>query len=72
MGGLLDGKTYVDDRGWMYRVMSGIGEGAYKARYCKPDKAGWHGVQALPWRTTREEAQRDLDALAAKKGWTAK
>jgi hypothetical protein len=70
--GVLDGKTYEDGRGWMYRVMRGLGENNYKARYCKPDKAGWHCVKTLPWRTTREEAQRDLDELAEKKGWSEK
>jgi hypothetical protein len=66
---VLKGKMYIDSRGWMYRVMSGIGEDRFKARYCKPDKAGWHGVKKLPWRETHEGAQADLDKLAQEKGW---
>lgn len=63
---------YMDERGWKYRVMSGIGENQFKARYQKPEKhgeTGWHGVAAVPWRSTETEAQTDLDQLAAKKGW---
>lgn len=64
-------KKYVDNRGWKYKVMGGIGE-AFKARYQKPDKegdVGWKGVAAVPWRKTFEEAQADLDRLAGEKGW---
>lgn len=53
-------KKYIDDRGWKYRVMSGIGsDPAFKARYQRPEKqgdVGWKGLAAVPWRTTREEA----------------
>lgn len=62
--------AYIDGRGWKYRVMPGLGEGAYKARYQRADHqggSGWKGVAALPWRATREEAQADLDKLAEKK-----
>ncbi len=30
---------------------------------------GWRGLGAVPWRDTRDEAQKDLDALAKEKGW---
>ena len=66
-------KTYIDDRGWKYKVMSGLGENNFKARYQKPDKhdaySGWKGVAAVPWRKSFDEAQADLNALAKKKGW---
>lgn len=65
-------KKYIDNRGWKYQVMSGIGPDAFKARYQKPDKYGpdgWKGLAAVPWRNTAEEAQADLDQLAEKKGW---
>lgn len=65
-------KMYIDSRGWKYRVMSGISADTYKARYQRPEKqgdVGWKGLAAVPWRTTREEAQADLDQLAEKKGW---
>lgn len=69
----IDGMTkYIDARGWKYKVMSGIGPDTYKARYQRPEKHGddgWKGVAAVPWRATPEEAQRDLDELAQRKGW---
>jgi hypothetical protein len=44
----------------------------YKARY-QDDKhhgsTGWHCVNVLKWRETEAEAQADLDAFAANKGW---
>ena len=32
----------------------------------RPDDAGWHGVSALSWRKTAEEADQDLAAYAKK------
>lgn len=65
------GKKYVDERGWRYQVISGIGTEAYKARYQKPGSASWRCVAALPWRLTEEAAQADLDQMAKKKGWSS-
>jgi hypothetical protein len=65
-------KKYIDTRGWKYQVMPSFVDNAYKARYQKPRKhgnTGWKGVAALPWRSTYEEAQADLDRLAQEKGW---
>jgi len=62
-------KTYVDERGWKYRVMPGIGINTYKARYQKPGKPGWHGVAKLPWRESFDVAQADLNQLAKEKQW---
>lgn len=64
-------KVYVDERGWKYKVMGGLGESNYKARYKKPvkQKYGWKGVQKLPWQKSFDEAQSDLNVLAKKKGW---
>lgn len=65
-------KKYIDDRGWRYQVMPSFVENAYKARYQKPEKhgsVGWKGLATVPWRSTREEAQADLDRLAEAKGW---
>lgn len=65
-------KKYIDSRGWKYKVMgSAFGRG-YKARYQKPPNTGptgWQCVWSLPWRNTREEAQTDLDKLAAFYRW---
>ena len=66
-------KSYIDSRGWKYKVMSGIGENTFKARYQKPEKhgsVGWKGLAAVPWRKTFDEAQADLNAYAKKKGWS--
>lgn len=68
----MSGKKYIDNRGWKYQVMSGIGDDTFKARYQRPEKQGdigWKGLAAVPWRSTRAEAQADLDQLAEKKGW---
>lgn len=66
-------KKYIDASGRKYQVMSGIGsDPAFKARYQKPEKhgdMGWKGLATVPWRGSREEAQTDLDRLAAEKGW---
>lgn len=61
-------RVYRDSRGWVYKVMGGIGEGTFKARYKKPNKGGWKCCSALAWRSTFEEAQADLDAWAKAKG----
>ncbi len=65
-------KKYIDKRGWKYQVMSGLGENCFKARYQRPEKqgnVGWKGLAAVPWRSTAEAAQADLDHLAEKKDW---
>ena len=65
-------KKYIDDRGWKYQVMPSFVDNAYKARYQKPEKhghVGWKGLASVPWRSTPEEAQADLDWLAEAKGW---
>lgn len=64
--------VYIDQRGYKYKVMGGIGPDAFKARYQKPEKTGsngWKGLASVPWRKTFEEAQADLDEYARKKGW---
>lgn len=70
-----EGKKYMDERGWKYKVMSGIGNHSYKARYQKPGisapHSGWKGVRTLPWRGTFAEAQDDLDCMARERGWRA-
>lgn len=65
-------KKYIDNRGWKYQVMGGLGDNTFKARYQRPEKhgdVGWKGLATVPWRSTRAEAQADLDRLAEKKGW---
>lgn len=60
---------YRDSRGWLYQVMPGLGDCAFKGRYLKPGALSWKCMPQLPWRNTKAEAQADLDAYAAKKGW---
>ena len=62
-------KVYVDDRGWQYRVMGGLGESNFKGRYNKPGKLGWKCMRQLEWRKSFDEAQSDLNMLAKKNGW---
>lgn len=62
-------KTYVDKRGWKYKVMSGIGEDAYKGRYQKPSKSGWKCMNNLEWRERFDQAQADLNTMAKLKEW---
>lgn len=62
-------KAYEDKRGWRYRVMQGIDTWpSYKARYNKLGTPGWKCVRTLPWRGTREEAEKDLAGYAARHG----
>jgi len=65
-------KSYIDERGWKYKVTSGLGENSFKARYQKPEKKGsdgWHCLRSLPWRDTFDSAQGDLNIYADLKGW---
>lgn len=63
-------KTYIDTRSWLYKVMGGLGESNFKARYQKPGKKGWKCMGKMPWRKSFDEAQSDLNGLAKKKGWS--
>lgn len=62
--------TYIDKRGWKFRVMPGLGESNYKTRYCKTewDDSKWRCLTVLPWRKTAQEAEEDLKAYAEKHG----
>lgn len=63
------GKVYIDERGWKYQIMPGIGTDSWKARYQKPGKLSWRGVASLPWRNNAAAAEADLERLATKKNW---
>lgn len=62
-------KIYEDERGWRYKVMQGLKDNSYKARYQKERNKGWKCVKTLPWREYFDGAQEDLNALAKKKKW---
>ena len=61
-------KIYQDKRGWRFSVKTTIGGGLYKRFYLKPGALSWHAVRVLPWHSTKQEAQDDLDAYAEKHG----
>ena len=61
--------VYEDERGWKYKVMQGLGENNWKARYQKPGKSGWKCCARMAWRGTGQEAQADLDEMAKRKKW---
>ena len=66
---------YTDSRGWKYKVegdRSCYRSFWYKPGYTKYPLIGNHNtgvVSQLPSRKTFADAQADLDAQAAKKGW---
>jgi len=65
-------KQYYDDNGALVSVTCGISEGDkwMTVRQKKP-KSGTHRISSplLPVRTTRDEAQHDLDAYAIARKW---
>lgn len=65
--------TYMDSRGWKYRVMRKQGDEKFKARYFNPSaaKPKWVPMSSQIWRNSMEEAQADLDAVARKENWQA-
>lgn len=65
---------YKDQRGWLYRVKSGIGKTCWKVFYWKPRKdgnlsVGWHGSGIFKWWPTRLEAEQELRKVALERGW---
>lgn len=62
-------KKYMDERGWVFFVRSGIGENCYKAFYRKPGSKKEKGCSMVAWQPTFTAAQIDLDQLAKKKNW---
>ncbi len=57
-------KAYIDERGWKYKVMPGLGDSNFKARYQKPGKSGWKCMTNMKWCKTFDEAQTDLNNMA--------
>lgn len=68
-------KKYIDEKDRLIFVRAGIGLDTFKAHYQDAGKwnsAGAHALRTVEWRPTIEDAQADLDAYAAKKGWKLK
>jgi hypothetical protein len=61
-------KSYIDSRGWKYKVIGGI-VSVFKARYLKPDTFKWVCMRNLNWKNSFDEAQADLNRLAKKNNW---
>lgn len=63
------GKIYSDARGWKYRVSPGLSGNSFKPFFCKAGKHSYHACRQFEWRQTFAEAEADLEAYAAKRGW---
>ena len=58
--------TYIDKRGWKFRVMPGLCESNYKTRYCKAEwNNKWRCLTVLPWRKTTWEAEASFSKNTA-------
>ena len=69
-----EANMYKDERGWLYKVKSGIGEDQWKVFYWKPRKdgdlsIGWHGSRKFHWWPTRMQAEGELRSIALAQGW---
>lgn len=64
-------KTYLNDRDEQIFVSEGLQPGKWMAMRLGKNGLSKHRVKspALPIRGNRDEAQADLDAYAAKRGW---
>lgn len=63
--------TYQDADGTIYCVKTDNLQffRAFSYEPTTAEKAEWEPVEALPWRTSYDEAQRDLDELAQRENW---
>lgn len=76
-------KTYMDEDGWVYKVVQGWSVENYKARYRKPKQSNRDNITkvtsgpmdpkllftSLEWRRSFDEAQSDLNELARENLW---
>lgn len=64
-------QRYCDDYGALVFVSTGIGKTDWMTVRQKHPQAGTHRIcsPSLPLRSSREDAQKDLDAYALRKGW---
>ncbi len=62
-------REYTDKKGYRYFVRGGICD-TFKTFYAVPGKAKQRSCLTFKdWRVTPEEAQADLDRIAAERGW---
>ena len=66
--------TYQDADGTIYCVKTDNLQffRAFSYEPTTAEKAEWEPVEVLPWRTSYNEAQRDLDELAQRENWQTK
>ena len=62
---MIYGTMYENQRGWQFAVRPGYDAAApwYKGFYRKPRKS-WHPIYGLNWRSTWQEAEKDLEQYA--------
>jgi hypothetical protein len=61
-------KMYRDNKNRLYFVRPGIGQDSFKTFCRKPGKHE-HGYRQLPWQSSFDQAQSDLNIYARQKGW---
>ena len=64
-------QRYQDGKGALVFVSTGIGNTDWMTDRQKHSQVGTHRIcsPSLPLRSSKEEAQKDLDAYARRKGW---
>ena len=66
----IQGKGYEDAEGNYYHIVPF--NDRYRVAKYLPDREGPEFLREMPWRITASDAQRDLDEMAAEKGWIEK
>lgn len=65
-------KTYIDNRGWKYKIKSLLGGETYCGMYQNnkhTGESGWHRMKQLPITDLFDKAQSNLNEYAELKGW---
>lgn len=65
-------KSYIDNRGRIYKVLPGTQTSGFNIRYQKQKNdlsSGWFALSAASCRETFDMAQADLNKLAEQKRW---
>lgn len=64
--------TYTDEKGRIYKIMPSMirdGKLRYVTMFRQPHGMWFIKMPVMPWRQDADTAQKDLDELAARKGW---
>lgn len=67
----MEKKIYQDNRGYLFKVIYDPFDSAFRGFFNRnrPKVCRWDRMSHFKPKATFEEAQRDLDELAKKKGW---